>query len=158
MASGTEQVLKAWLLHEWMKEWRNECNFPSIYFNPSHCLWSWIIFSSGYQSDRPKLAGCLSYKESQRSLRKSFSQVEKLRPNTLQGHDLEKWVSPAFRWETLNKSQFNSLIQQSHWICFPIHKTGIIKFALPTSKNSIPSFNIYWELTRCQALCQGPKI
>ena len=62
--------------------------------NPDH---SWILFPSSYQSDGPKLAGHLGYKEPVRSLRRSFLQVENLRPNMLQSQNSEKLASPPLR-------------------------------------------------------------
>lgn len=50
--------------------------------------------------------------------------------STLQGQDSENLASTAFRCITLNKSEVNSLIQQTPWTCLPIYKTGNLPYQL----------------------------
>ena len=131
----------------------NECNFPNIYPNPDPCSWSWIISSSSVWGDCPKLIEKLGFfTKNQRYPSGGHFHRQETQTQSMTKPQLRKLT---LRWKTSNKPQLNSLIQQTPWLCFPIYKTGIIEFALPTSKNSLPSFNIYWELTRGQALCQG---
>ena len=139
-----------------MNEWINEYNFPNIYPNPDPCSWSWIISSSSVWSDWSKLIEKLGFftKNPRYPSGGPFHRQE-TQTQSITKPQLRKLT---LRWKTLNKPQLNSLMQQTPWLCFPIYKTGIIKFALPTSKNSLSSFNIYWELTRGQALCQGLKL
>lgn len=134
----------------------NEYSFPNVYPNPDPCSWSWIISSSSAWSDRPKLIQKLGFfTKKQRYPSGGHFHRQETQTQSITKPQLRKLT---LRWKPSNKPQLNSLIQQTPWLCFPIYKTGIITFALPTSKNSLPSFNIYWELTRGQALCQRLKM